>query len=184
MTLGEAVAERVGHDAGAVVCLAARAEQLGQLVDPLAAARIEGADVAGLDAPGVHQAGREQGQRRGGGAGVLRPDPCLLLADDLGGLFVDGQAVALDGDLRHVVDEHRRRPELTGLVEDLVVAEAIVAQAAQLAGAPPGPGLELDHGTHAGSVHGLQEVQRGRVEELVDDRLRQRPSRALRALAP
>jgi hypothetical protein len=75
------------------------------------------------------------------------------------------------------VDEHRRRPELTGLVGDLVVAEAVVAQVAQLAGASAGPGLELDHGAHAGSVHGLQEVQRGWVEELVDDRLRQRPAR-------
>lgn len=107
----------------------------------------------------------------------MGPDLGLLLADDLGGLFVDGQAVALDGDLRHVVDEHRCRPELTGLVEDLVVAEAVVAQGAQLAGAPSGLGLELDHGTHVGSVHGLQEVQRGWVEELVDDRLRQAPGR-------
>ena len=82
------------------------------------------------------------------------------------------------------MDEHRRRPELTGLVEDLVVAEAVVAQAAQFASAPADPGLELDHGTHAGSVQGLQEVQRGWIEELVDDGLRQRPSRLVCRDAP
>ena len=75
MTLGEAVAERVRHDTGAVVRLAARAKQLGQLVDPLATARIEGETLAALTPLGFIRLGGEQGERRGGTAGVLRPGP-------------------------------------------------------------------------------------------------------------
>jgi len=99
-----------------------------------------------------------------------------LGADDLGGVVTDREVVAVDGDLGHVLDEHGGSSDLAGLVDDLVEGQAVPAKMAQFAGAPPDLGLELHDRPDIGPMTPLQQPEGLWGEELVDDRLGQRPA--------
>ena len=129
-----------------------------------------------FDAVGVGQRPREQRQPVGRRVGKPGPDPGLLRGDQGRLPVVDRKTAAVLADLGHVVHEHRAGPALPVLVEVLVVVQAVPAQRAQFAGAPPNPGGELDGRPHARARQQLQTLQVVRVEQLGEHHLGQGPA--------
>src|SRR5450759_2057842 len=146
VTLGKGVPERVGeHPVArkgqqAAVGAAVGPVQVGQRGDPDPHRALQGGSRQGLGAVGVGQGPREQREPVGRRVGKRCPYPGLLCGDDGRLPVVDRQPATVFADLGHVVHEHRAGSALPVLVDVFVVVQALEAQRAQLAGAPPDTG--------------------------------------------
>jgi hypothetical protein len=179
VTLGKGVPERVrehlvaGKGQQAAVGAAVGPVQVGQRRDPGPHRALQVGSRQGLGAVGVGQGPREQREPVGRRVGKRCPYPGLLCGDDGRLPVVDRQPATVFADLGHVMHEHRAGSALPVLVDVFVVVQTLEAQRAQLAGAPPDTGSELDGRPHARPGLLLQALQVVRVEQLADHRLRQ-----------